>query len=158
MCWVSVSTKLQNTILFLWTWGQRGLVAAAVLYLYITTRKMESVQIWEWPRDEETEEYMRRHWAGFFFYLLAKRNKRSWVSETESDNKVLLSILTALLLHLGHLLLSCHLPCQWQMTQHQSWGSRRRSPGTHPPQAKLAQDPIHLPHTSPPPPSSLLCF
>lgn len=64
----------------------------------------------------------------------------------------MLSILNVLLAHLGHLFFRCHLSCQWQMTQQQSGGSGRQSPGTHSPQAKLVQDLVYL--LTPPPPYS----
>lgn len=84
------------------------------------------------------------------FFLSTLRNKRSGASETERENEnkencfEKLSILTVLLLHLGHLFFCCHLSCQWQMTQHQTGGSGRPSLRTDSPQAKLVQDLVHL--------------
>lgn len=52
------------------------------------------------------------------FFLSTLRNKRSGASETERENEnkencfEKLSILTVLLLHLGHLFFCCHLSCQ----------------------------------------------
>lgn len=84
------------------------------------------------------------------FFFLTLRNKWSGSSELVRENKEKescceeLSILTVRLAHLGHLFFRCHLSRQWQMTQQQSGGSGRRSPGTRSPQAKLVQDLVHL--------------
>lgn len=103
-----------------------------------------------------------------FFFLSTLRDKWSRASKTERENKEkescceMLSILTLLLPHLGHLFFRCHPSCQWQMTQPQSGGSGRQSPGTHSPQAKLVQDLVHLLATPsslflPPPIQSIQC-
>lgn len=152
MCRVGVSRKLWKTILFLWTRGQRGVVAIAVIYLDAAILR-ESVKMRMSKREAERRVGLYAEALSSFFssfFLSTLRNKWSRASETERENKErescfeMLSILTVLLVHLGHLLFRCHLSCQWQMTQHQSGGSGRQPPGTHSPQAKLVQDLVHL--------------
>ena len=128
MCRAGVSRKLRKTISFLWTRGQRGIVAIAVVYLDTavlreSARKKESVKRREWARGRGREESVHPQCA---------------------------------VAHVGHLFFCCHLSWQWQMTQHQSGEFWRQSPRTYSPQAKLVQDPVHLltapPRRPPPPP------
>lgn len=106
----------------------------------------------EWARERSQSVFRgteRFFFLLFFFSLSTLRNKWLRASETERENKresccEMLSILAVLLPHLGHLFFGCHHCWHWQMTQPQSGGFGRQSPGTYSPQAKLVQNLVHL--------------
>lgn len=142
MCWAGVSRKLScclKTILFMnkGTEGSCGRSRHILRHSYPVRE-----------RSRENSQSICRGSEQFFLSTL--RNKWSRASETEKKIRrgkavcELLSILTSLLPHLGHIFFCCHLSWQWKMTQHHSGGFGRQSPGTYSPQAKLVQDVVHL--------------